>query len=222
VGGLREPVVRRPVAQRGSARPDGGPTRGLSICCSTLFWNIAMSVLPSTEAMVAGIQAWVRCESPTNSPEGVAKMAALVEAQARAAGLTVEVTSLGPNTGPLLYATNRAADDTRPGILVLAHLDTVHPIGTLEDNPCRIEGDRLYGPGSYDMKGGIYLALTALSNLVAPGATQLPVDFLMVPDEETGSHASRASIERFAANAKYGLVCEPARPNGGGCVTARK
>ena len=181
-----------------------------------------MSALPSTEALVAGIQSWVRCESPSNSPEGVTKMAALVEAQARAAGLAVEVTSLGPDTGPLLYATNRAAGDTRKGILVLAHLDTVHPIGTLQENPCRIEGDRLYGPGSYDMKGGIYLALTALSNLVKPGSTQLPVDFLMVPDEETGSHASRASIERFAANAKYGLVCEPARPNGGGCVTARK
>src|SRR3546814_8714011 len=79
-------------------------------------------------------------------------MAALVEAQARAAGLAVEVTPLGPDTGPLLYATNRAAGDARPGILVLAHLDTVHPVGTLQDNPCRIEGDRLYGPGSSDMK----------------------------------------------------------------------
>jgi len=181
-----------------------------------------MSALPSTEALVAGIQSWVRCESPTSSPEGVAQMAALVEAQARDAGLTVEVEPLGEHVGPLLYATNRAPGDTRPGILVLAHLDTVHPIGTLEENPCRIEGDRLYGPGSYDMKGGIYLALSALSTLATPGSTQLPVDFLMVPDEETGSHASRAAIERYAANAKYGLVCEPARPNGGGCVTARK
>lgn len=181
-----------------------------------------MSALPSTEALVAGIQSWVRCESPTNSPEGVTQMAALVETQARDAGLTVEVTSLGEHVGPLLYATNRAPGDTRPGILVLAHLDTVHPIGTLEENPCRIEGDRLYGPGTYDMKGGIYLALSALSTLATPGATQLPVDFLMVPDEETGSHASRTAIERYAANAKYGLVCEPARPNGGGCVTARK
>lgn len=180
-----------------------------------------MSV-PATEALVAGIQSWVCCESPTSSPEGVAAMAVMVEAHARAAGLTVEVTSLGPDTGPLLYATNRAAGDSRPGILVLAHLDTVHPMGTLQENPCRIEGDRLYGPGSYDMKGGIYLALTALSTLVEPGSTQLPVDFLMVPDEETGSHASRVAIERYAANAKYGLVCEPARPDGGGCVTARK
>jgi len=181
-----------------------------------------MSALPTTEELVAGIQSWVRCESPSSSPEGVAAMAALVEAQARAAGLTVEITPLDAATGPLLYATNRAPGDKRPGILVLAHLDTVHPIGTLQDNPCRIEGDRLYGPGSYDMKGGIYLALAALSTLAKPGSTRLPVDFLMVPDEEIGSHASRPSIERYAANAKYGLVCEPARPNGGKCVTARK
>lgn len=181
-----------------------------------------MSALPSTQALVAGIQSWVLCESPSNSPEGVAQMAALVQAQARAAGLRTEVTSLGDATGPLLYLTNRAADDTRPGILVLGHLDTVHPIGTLRDNPCRIEGDRLYGPGTYDMKGGIYLALSAMATLAQPESSRLPIDFLLVPDEETGSHASRASIERYAANAKYGLVCEPARPDGGRCVTARK
>ncbi|HLU00212.1 MAG TPA: M20 family metallopeptidase [Burkholderiaceae bacterium] len=181
-----------------------------------------MSTLANTESLVAGIKSWVQCESPSNSPEGVAKMVAIIAEQARAAGLNVEQTDLGPHVGPLLYVSNRVAGDTRPGILVLGHTDTVHPIGTLQENPCRIEGDRLYGPGSYDMKAGIYLALSALSTLVTPGSTQLPVDFLMVPDEETGSHASRSFIEKFASNAKYALVCEPARPNGGGCVTARK
>ena len=72
------------------------------------------------------------------------------------------------------------------------------------------------------MKAGIYLALSALATVARPGDTRLPVDFLVVPDEETGSHASRAHIERHAANAKYALVCEPARANGGKCVTARK
>lgn len=181
-----------------------------------------MSTLPNTESLVEGITAWLLCESPTSSPESVARMVSLIGEQARAAGLKVEKTDLGPGVGPLLYATNRAAGDTRPGILVLGHSDTVHPIGTLQDNPCRIEGDRLYGPGSYDMKAGMYLALAALSALARPGSTQLPVDFLVVPDEETGSHASRPYIERHAANAKYCLVCEPARPNGGRCVTARK
>ena len=156
---------------------------------------------PSIAQLVAGIQSWILCESSSHSPTGVAAMAELVRAYAEAADLRIEVTSLGDATGPLLYSTNRAPEDTRPGILILAHLDTVHPIGALNDNPILIEGDRLYGPGSYDMKAGIYLALTALGQLSAPGSTQLPVDFLMVPDEETGSHASREWIERYAATA---------------------
>ncbi|WP_413463448.1 M20 family metallopeptidase [Acidovorax radicis] len=138
------------------------------------------------------------------------------------AGLQATVTPFGPSVGPLLHISNRAAGDARPGLLILGHSDTVHPIGTLQANPCRIEGDRFYGPGGYDMKAGIYLALTALRDLAAAGATALPVDFVIVPDEETGSHASRPHIEAFARNARYTLVCEPARANGGKCVTARK
>lgn len=181
-----------------------------------------MNTVTETDQLVAGIQDWIRCESPSHSPEGVAAMAERVRKQASAAGLGVKVTLLGNDTGPLVHVTNRADQDTRPGILILGHLDTVHPMGTLRENPCRIDGDRLYGPGVYDMKAGIYLALTALAGLSQAGDTRLPVDFLMVPDEETGSHASRPAIERYAGNAKYALVCEPARPGGGRCVTARK
>jgi len=178
----------------------------------------------TTAKIVADLTTWLQCESPSHYPAGVAAMVELVRAYAAGFGLHATVTSLGAEVGPMLCASNRAPDDTRPGILILGHLDTVHPVGTLNDNPCRIEGDRLYGPGCYDMKAGIYLALTALGELVASAdqATQLPVDFLLVPDEETGSHASRASIEQYAAHARYVLVTEPARANGGRCVTARK
>ena len=178
--------------------------------------------MTTAATLAAGIETWIRCESPSSSPEALATMVALAEQHARDAGLTATVTAEGPRNLPLLHVTNRAAGDTRPGILILGHLDTVHPIGTLKQNPCRIEGDRLYGPGGYDMKAGNYLALTALGTLAAPGTTKLPVDFLLVPDEETGSHASRESIERFARNARYALVCEPARADRGKCVTARK
>ncbi|HEY0295814.1 MAG TPA: M20 family metallopeptidase [Bordetella sp.] len=181
-----------------------------------------MSTLPNTEQLVAGIIAWMQCESPTSSPAGVAAMAEITAGYARQQGLKAAVTPLGENVGPMLYATNRAEGDTRPGLLILAHMDTVHPVGTLDDNPIRIEGDRLYGPGGYDMKAGTYIALSAMAGLGAPGATALPIDFLMVPDEETGSHASRPQIEKFAAGAKYCLVCEPARADTGMCVTARK
>lgn len=175
-----------------------------------------------TQSLVDGITAWMQCESPTSSPEGVASMVTVIQAYALDSGLQASVTSFGPHVGPLLHISNRAAGDERPGLLVLGHSDTVHPIGTLQENPCRIEGDRLYGPGGYDMKAGIYLALTALRDLAAADATALPVDFVIVPDEETGTHSSRAHIEAFAARARYTLVCEPARANGGKCVTARK
>lgn len=181
-----------------------------------------MSTLPDTEQLVAGIIAWMQCESPTSSPESVAAMAEITADYARAQGLKAAITPLGKNVGPMVYATNRADGNAQPGLLILGHLDTVHPIGTLAENPIRIEGDKLYGPGGYDMKAGTYLALSAMAGLGAPGATRLPVDFLMVPDEETGSHASRPQIERHAANAKYCLVCEPARADTGMCVTARK
>lgn len=181
-----------------------------------------MPTIPISAEIAAGIQTWIRCESPSSSPQALATMAAMVEQHAKAKGLAAHVSLLGEATGPLLHVTNRAAGDSRAGILVLGHLDTVHPFGTLQQNACRIEGDRLYGPGGYDMKGGIYLTLTALGQLAAPGSTALPVDLLLVPDEETGSHHSRASIERFARQARYALVCEPARPDSGKCVTARK
>jgi glutamate carboxypeptidase len=181
-----------------------------------------MPTMPTSAEIAAGIQTWIRCESPSSSPQGIAAMVAMVEQHAKAAGLAARLSSLGDATGPLLHVSNRAAGDGRAGILILAHLDTVHPFGTLQKNECRIEGDKLYGPGGYDMKGGIYLALTALGQMAAPGSTALPVDFLLVPDEETGSHHSRASIERYARQARYALVCEPARADAGKCVTARK
>ena len=181
-----------------------------------------MPTAPTSAQIAAGIQTWLRCESPSSSPQDIAAMVAMVEQHAKAVGLAAHVSSLGDATGPLLHISNRAAGDGRAGILVLAHLDTVHPLGTLQLNGCRIEGDKLYGPGSYDMKGGIYLALSALGQLAEPGSTALPVDFVLVPDEETGSRKSRASIERFARQARYALVCEPARAESGRCVTARK
>ena len=181
-----------------------------------------MSTTLTASGLAAGIQTWIRCESPSGSPPAIATMVAMVEQYAKSAGLAAEASTLGDTTGPLLHITNRAAGDTREGILVLGHLDTVHPIGTLQQNACRIEGDKLYGPGSYDMKAGIYLALTALGQLSAPGSTALPIDLLLVPDEETGSHASRTAIERFAKQSRYALVGEPARADAGKCVTARK
>jgi glutamate carboxypeptidase len=175
----------------------------------------------TTDDLIQGISAWVTHESPSHDPVRVESMLHRAHDLALSLGLQAQMRELEPGRAPLLYVSNRAAGDTRPGILILAHLDTVHPVGTLNENPVRIEGDRLYGPGTYDMKAGAYLALLGLG-CHADGVSPLPVDYLFSPDEEIGSHTSRQAIEAFASNARYVLVTEPARPNGGRCVTARK
>jgi glutamate carboxypeptidase len=109
-----------------------------------------------------------------------------------------------------------------PGILVLSHLDTVHPVGTLGDYPFKVEGDLVRGPGIYDMKGGAYLAYYALQHLVRMGReSPLPITFMFVGDEEVSSETARRRIEAEARKNKYVLVTEPAR-EGGKIVTARK
>lgn len=178
--------------------------------------------LPDTSFITAGISRWIECESPSHDKQALLRMADLLLSEARTMGLQCQATTIGDDTGPLLHLHNRADNDTRAGIMVLAHYDTVHPIGTLEKNPCRIEGDNLYGPGTYDMKAGTWLALQAMGQYAQPGSSALPIDFVLVPDEEIGSYASRTHIEDFARQARYVLVCEPARADGGRCVTARK
>ena len=180
-----------------------------------------------TSEVLDGIRRWIEVESPTDDRAAMARMADLVEADYEAIGARVERIAGRDGYGDHLLATEArhcppdAADG--PGILVLSHIDTVHPIGTLAGPlPYRVEGDRAYGPGAEDMKGGAYLALAALRQLAREGrSTHLPVRHLLVSDEEMGSPTSREHIEREARRARFVLVTEPAR-SGGKIVTARK
>lgn len=176
----------------------------------------------TTEQLLSLIKRWVQFESPSHSEVALYGMARMITDDAQALGLQAGSQALEEEGPPLVHVHNRAQGDGRPGILVLGHYDTVHPIGTLEKNPLRTEGDKLYGPGIYDMKAGICLALSALSATMREGGTRLPVDLVILPDEETGSHRSRRHIEAFARKSRYALVCEPARAEEGRCVTARK
>lgn len=179
-------------------------------------------VMDEAVSLRAMIERWVALESPSHDNVALRAMADLIVADASRLGLQVQRVDLKEGAPPLLHIHNRAQGDTRPGILVLAHYDTVHPVGVLQQNPLRLEGDRLYGPGIYDMKAGICMALTGLAQAQDGTGTRLPVDLLISPDEETGSHLSRTAIEDFAGRSKYALVCEPARAEHGRCVTARK
>ncbi len=107
--------------------------------------------------------------------------------------------------------------------LLLGHTDTVHPVGTAErSNPIRADGDRLFGPGIFDMKAGCVLAIEVLRCLDALSLTPArPVTLLLTCDEETGSLTGRPLVEQESRRAAQVLVFEP--PGRGGCVkTARK
>jgi glutamate carboxypeptidase len=173
----------------------------------------------SSREIVDDIMRWAAIESPSVTPEAVAQMFDVAEADFRAAGASIERMA-APSGAPVMRASFPGRRDG-PGILVLGHLDTVHPVGTIDDGlRLRIEGDRLYGPGVLDMKGGICLALHALKRLRAEaGGTPLPVTFLMIPDEELGSPASRDLIEAEARRHRCVLVPEPARQ--GKVITGR-
>jgi glutamate carboxypeptidase len=154
-------------------------------------------------AILDGIRRWVEIETPTEAPEQVNKLATLVADGYRDLPATTERIAGKDGCGDHLV-TRSSWGQERPGILVLSHLDTVHPMGFIERLPFRTEGDSAFGPGIYDMKGGAYIAFQAFTS-----------------DEEIGSPTSRALIEAEGQRAKYVLVTEPAR-DGGKVVTGRK
>jgi glutamate carboxypeptidase len=168
-----------------------------------------------------GIRRWVEIETPTEVPAQVNRLADVVVLGYRDLPVTIERIAGHDGCGDHLV-TRSSWGQKAPGILVLSHLDTVHPMGFIERLPFTIDGDRAYGPGIYDMKGGAYLAYHAFRQICANGArSPLGITQLYVSDEEIGSPTSRALIEAEGRKAKYVLVTEPAR-EGGKIVTGRK
>jgi glutamate carboxypeptidase len=168
-----------------------------------------------------GIRRWVEIETPTEAPAQVTRLAGMVADGYRDLPASIEWIAGHSGCGDHLVARSSWGQDA-PGILILSHLDTVHPIGFIERLPFRIEGDSAFGPGIYDMKGGAYLAYHAFRQLCASGQRSLlGITQLYVSDEEIGSPTSRPLIEAEGRKAKYVLVTEPAR-DGGKIVTGRK
>jgi glutamate carboxypeptidase len=174
-----------------------------------------------SKIILEGIRCWVEIETPTEAPDQINKLATLVADGYRDLPATIERIAGHSGCGDHVLARSSWGQE-RPGILVLSHLDTVHPLGFIERMPFRTEGDSAFGPGIYDMKGGAYLAYHAFRQLCADSArSPLGVTQLYVSDEEIGSPTSRALIEAEGRKAKYVLVTEPAR-DGGKIVTGRK
>jgi glutamate carboxypeptidase len=174
-----------------------------------------------SRTILDGIRRWVEIETPTEAPDRINKLATLVADGYRDLPATIERIAGRSGCGDHLLARSSWGQE-RPGILVLSHLDTVHPLGFIARLPFRIEGDSAFGPGIYDMKGGAYLAYHAFRQLcIDRERSPLGVTHLYVSDEEIGSPTSRGLIEAEGRKAKYVLVTEPAR-DGGKIVTSRK
>jgi glutamate carboxypeptidase len=172
-------------------------------------------------ALLDLIQQLVRAESPSDDKAAVDACIALAAAHARGLGGRVKLHHQR-GFGDLLEA--RFGPKSKSGserrTLLLGHLDTVWPLGTLKTMPCRLSEGRLWGPGTLDMKAGAAMAFTAIEMLAETGLLQREIVLLLTSDEEIGSPASRPAIERLAAECSAVFVLEPAQ--GLAYKTARK
>jgi glutamate carboxypeptidase len=173
-------------------------------------------------AMVRLLEKFVRCESPSFDKAAVDRFGVIVAAELRRRAARVEILRQAKR-GNHIRAEWADGGGRAGQIMVLGHLDTVYPLGTIAKMPFRLSGTRAFGPGSFDMKGGLVQALFAVDALRNRGA-QLPkrVVFLWNSDEEIGSDSSRRAIEREARRSDAVLVLEPAFGPEGRLKTARK
>src|SRR5579862_6205896 len=173
--------------------------------------------------MVRLLGRFVRCESPSYDKAAVDRFAAMVAREWRRREAKVKILRQRLRGNHLRIEWPQASGRSDGQVLVLGHLDTVYPIGTLAKMPVRVRGGRAWGPGTFDMKGGLVLALGAVDALQAVGVRpRKRVVFLWTSDEEIGSETSRRVIESEARRSDAVLVLEPALGREGRLKTERK
>ncbi|HEX9189485.1 MAG TPA: M20 family metallopeptidase [Vicinamibacteria bacterium] len=165
--------------------------------------------------LVADLEALVRLESPTGDPERVTRAAGWVRDRLRERGVAAELRPCPPRGDALLAS----VAFREGGTLLLGHLDTVWPAGTIASMPWRVDAGRASGPGVFDMKAGAVAGLAALAAMARESRPQ-PVSLLLVPDEEAGSAASRELTLGVARRHRRVLVLEPSQD--GAAKVARK
>jgi glutamate carboxypeptidase len=165
--------------------------------------------------ILARLRPLIELETPSRNETSLNNLAGRLEQELRLLGAAVETFDV-PGFGRNLRATVPGLDTTLPPVLVLAHIDTVHPVGTLETQAFRVNGDRVEGPGTYDMKGGLALMIEALAAVTRRGSGPRRTTRLIITcDEEVGSHGARDLFRESADGAFAALVPEPSMPDGG-------
>lgn len=171
-------------------------------------------------ATLALLEALVRMESPSDDKTAVDACVAFAarEAEQRGGRIKIHRNKTGGNLLEARFGP-RPTREQRP-VLLLGHLDTVWPVGTLQKMPWKLVDGRLSGPGVLDMKAGVAMALGAVEMLAEVGLLRRPITLLLTGDEEVGSPGSRAWIEKLAAESEAVYVLEAAQ--GLAYKTARK
>jgi glutamate carboxypeptidase len=166
---------------------------------------------------------FVRAESPSVDKAAVDRFGEMVAAEWKRRGAAISFLRQRARGNHVRAEWNAREKKAHGQILVLGHLDTVYELGTLARVPFRVSRGRAYGPGTFDMKGGLVIALFAMDALAATGVgPQKRIVFLWTSDEEIGSRTSRAAIEREARRSDAVLVLEPAAGLRGDLKTSRK
>lgn len=159
-------------------------------------------------ALIASLQDMVQIESPSSDGAGLARMADYTERRLRQLGASVERRRGTEGPGDIVIGTFQGTGSKR--LMLMAHMDTVYPVGTLKTQPFRVEDNRIYGPGIADDKGGISVVLHVLKimkDLKLQDYARLTV--LFNADEETGSRGSGLLIAALAGEHDIVLSCEP-------------
>jgi glutamate carboxypeptidase len=178
---------------------------------------------PREKAMARLLGQFVRAESPSFDKAAVDRFGRLVAAEWRRRGIKVTILRQRRRGDHIRAEWNPSGTGAKGQILVLGHLDTVYGLGTLTQMPFLLARGRAYGPGAFDMKGGLVIALFAVGAIIATRhAPEKRVVFLWTSDEEIGSGTSRALIERDARRSEAVLVLEPASGPRGHVKTGRK
>ena len=167
--------------------------------------------------------ALVETESPSGDKDGSSAVVSLLASAAGSIGAVNSVERItSEDFGEHVRIRAFAGENEAAPIVILGHTDTVHPRGAVKERPWRAEGNRIYGPGIFDMKANLALALEALRACeVTEACPQSPVTILFTCDEESGSPSGRPLVEAEAKNARVVLVLEPSAA-GGRVKTARK
>jgi len=183
-----------------------------------------LHVLKSREGEMSGLLArFVRAESPSFDKKAVDNFGRIVAAEWRKRGARVRFLKQKERGDHLLVRLWRGPGRPEGRILLLGHLDTVYDKGALAQTPFRIARGRAWGPGTFDMKGGLVLALAAVDTLArARIRPRKEIACLWTSDEEIGSFSSQRFIEREALRSDAVLVLEPSGEPDGALKTSRK